>query len=295
MPTLLIIDDSADIHALLEARLRPEALHIEHAYGGLEGIEAAIAAVPDLVLLDVEMPHLSGLDVCRRLKELPETAGVPIIFLTGSADVATKVHGFDLGAVDYVTKPFEPAELRARVRAALRTKRYQDLLATRASLDGLTGLLTRGCFDTRFPHEHAAARAAGRPFSLVLLDVDHFKTHNDLHGHPFGDRLLQAIGETMLAARREGESAYRYGGDEFAVLLPGLGAREACGRASALLDALRRVELVSHGQAIGITASLGVASATPDGTAATLLAAADQALYASKHAGRGRVTVAAAA
>ncbi|HEY4117046.1 MAG TPA: response regulator, partial [Byssovorax sp.] len=193
-PKLLVIDDSHDIHSLLEVRLRPEGLRVHHAHDGEQGVKMTEALLPDVILLDVEMPEVSGFDVCRRLKADPRTSGIPIIFLTGASDVDTKVHGFDLGAVDYVTKPFEPAELRARVRAALRTKRYQDLLETRASIDGLTGLSTRRCFDERLAAEVQLANVERRSLSLVMLDVDHFKSLNDTYGHPFGDRVLQSLG-----------------------------------------------------------------------------------------------------
>ena len=131
--TVLAIDDSPDIHRLLDVRLRPERLVLHHALEAEEGLAMAANIRPDLILLDVDMPLVTGFEVCRKLKEHPALTNVPIIFLTGAAEVHTKVQGFDLGAVDYVTKPFEPAELRARVRAALRTKRYHDLLAARST------------------------------------------------------------------------------------------------------------------------------------------------------------------
>src|SRR5262245_30815378 len=133
--TVLIIDDSPLIHDLIEVRLRPEGLTLCHALDPAEGIEKAISLCPDLVLLDVVMPGQTGFDVCRQLKAEPATAAVPVIFLTGACDVDNKVLGFDVGGVDYVTKPFQAAELRARVRAALRSKRYHDILAQRAQID----------------------------------------------------------------------------------------------------------------------------------------------------------------
>jgi DNA-binding response OmpR family regulator len=124
--TVLVIDDAADVHRLLAVRLQPECVRILSAMGWEDGLELAISASPDVILLDVDMRGHSGLELCGALKADPRTAAIPVIFLTGSTDVATKVSAFDLGAIDYVTKPFHPAELRARVRSALRTKRYQD-------------------------------------------------------------------------------------------------------------------------------------------------------------------------
>src|SRR5450631_822939 len=143
MSTVLAIDDSPDIHRLLDVRLKPEGLVVHHALDAQDGLAQASRIQPDLILLDVDLPLITGFEVCRKLKDDPALAHVPIIFLTGATDVYTKVQGFDLGAVDYVTKPFEPAELRARVRAALRTKRFHDILAARSHIDGLTGIWNR--------------------------------------------------------------------------------------------------------------------------------------------------------
>src|ERR1700722_18338092 len=119
--TVLAIDDSPDVHRLLDVRLRPEGLTIHHALSAEEGLARAIDLRPDLILLDVDLPLMTGFEVCKALKNEPSTANIPIIFLTGATEIHSKVQGFDLGAIDYVVKPFEPAELRARVRAALRT------------------------------------------------------------------------------------------------------------------------------------------------------------------------------
>ena len=140
---VLVIDDSEPIHKLIVARLRPEGLEVMKELDGVRGIERAIEEQPDLILLDVELPDLDGFEVCRRIKEHPDTRDIPIIFLTGTTSTDSKVRGLDLGAVDYVTKPFDQVELRARVRAALRTKRLQDILEQQSFLDGLTGLWNR--------------------------------------------------------------------------------------------------------------------------------------------------------
>ncbi len=129
---VLAIDDSPDVHHLLDVRLRPEGLILHHALDATQGLAMAVDLGPDLILLDVDLPHVTGFEVCKKLKDNPATAQIPIIFLTGATEVYSKVQGFDLGAVDYVTKPFDPAELRARVRAALRVKRYHDILAARS-------------------------------------------------------------------------------------------------------------------------------------------------------------------
>ena len=296
-PSVLVVDDSPDIHMLVEVRLRPEGVTVHHAEGGAEGLRLARELKPDLILLDVDMPGLSGLEVCRELKRGP-TSVIPVIFLTGAADVQAKVEGFDAGAVDYVTKPFEPTELRARVRAALRTKRYLDLLEARAHIDGLTGLRNRSYFDTRLADELAAARRYGREVALVMLDVDHFKGHNDHHGHPFGDQVLQTLGELLSSSVRSSDAACRYGGEEFALVLTETTGPNALILAERVRERIAALPFKMRGQDVLVTASLGIASTTDfaDRTTVTsgpLIALADGALYAAKRAGRNRVLLAA--
>ncbi len=216
---VLVIDDEESIHKLVVARLRPEGLEVISEFDGERGIERAVSGQPDVILLDIGLPNVDGFEVCRRLKEHPSTRNIPIIFLTGTTDTESKVRGLDLGAVDYVTKPFDQVELRARVRAALRTKRLQDILEQQSFLDGLTGLWNRSYLDRRLEAELNVARRYGRPLTLVLADVDHFKRVNDSYGHLFGDIVLQGIAEGLRAYARRSDIVARYGGEEFAILL----------------------------------------------------------------------------
>lgn len=291
--TVLVIDDAPEVHDLLAARLRPEGVQLVSAFGWKEGWELAQTALPDLILLDVDMPEHSGLDLCRSLKADMRTAGIPIIFLTGTSDVNTKVHGFDLGAIDYVTKPFHPSELRARVRSALRTKRYQDLLSARAKLDALTSLHNRGYFDEFLPAAMADSNRLDRPCSLVLVDLDRFKSLNDRFGHPFGDLVLQRAGELVQQCVRTGDAACRYGGEELALVLPGVNAVIAAKVAERVRAALAGMGLAPRGEPVKVTASFGVAEMREVGAMAPaeLIAAADAALYTAKQSGRDCVVV----
>lgn len=282
---VLVIDDSPDIHALLEARLRPEGVAILHAHSPDEGVAMARAQRPDLILLDVEMPGRSGFEVCAALKGDPLTDALPVIFLTGLQTTYDKVRGFDLGAVDYVTKPFEPAELRARVRAALRTRRLLDLLSTRASVDGLTGLYNRAWFDRRL----AELCADARPSSLLMFDIDRFKSINDQHGHPVGDKVIVSVAECVARAARTGDGACRYGGEEFALLLEGRSLREAARVADEVLTAVRAVSLRAGAAEVRPTVSVGVGCTAELGRdPAAVVAGVDRALYAAKRGGRDR-------
>jgi diguanylate cyclase (GGDEF)-like protein len=289
---VLAIDDSPEVLELLAVRLRPEGLHLVTAASYDEGLALALDVRPDLILLDVDMPGASGLDLCRRLKTDAATVAIPVIFLTGSNDIETKVHGFDLGAVDYVTKPFHPAELRARVRSALRMKRAQDMLMQRAQVDALTGLRNRAYLDERLAAELATSARTGRPLSLVMLDLDHFKSFNDGYGHPFGDLVLQRVGDALARTIRPGDIACRYGGEEIAIILPDTAIAGAYAMAERFRAQIKALPLSPRGKPVVVTASFGVAEALEVASAvdamrpAALVAAADSALYRAKRDGR---------
>jgi diguanylate cyclase (GGDEF)-like protein len=287
-----VIDDSEFIHELVRARLRQEGLQVEHVLSGKAGLERAVQNPPDLILLDVEMPEMDGFEVCQVLKDRAETRHIPVIFLTGQSEPRDKVKGLDLGAVDYVTKPFDEVELRARVRAALRTKRLQDLLQQQSFLDGLTGLWNRGYLDHRLEGELNIARRYSRRLSLVLGDIDHFKRVNDSHGHLFGDHVIQRVAEVLSRHARRSDVACRYGGEEFALLLPGAGIPEAGVVAERLRMAVEAERFLARGESpVPVTISFGVAStdSLEPMTGESLIARADRALYDAKQAGRNRV------
>jgi diguanylate cyclase (GGDEF)-like protein len=291
---ILVIDDSCDIHLLLTARLRTEDVCLHQALTPEEGLRMAGELRPDLVLLDVDLPGLTGFEVCDRLKTDPRTASIPVIFLTGTNEIFSKVRGFDLGAVDYVTKPFDAAELRARVRAALRTKRFQDLLAIRAQVDGLTGAFNRAYLDRRLAEEVARCARYKGPLSVVMADLDHFKKLNDDYGHPFGDRVLQTFSDILLSSARATDAVCRYGGEEFMLLLPETTAKDALVLVNRVQANLAEIELRPKGEVIKVTASWGVvdaASASGPLTSELLIDRADTALYSAKTSGRNRAAV----
>jgi diguanylate cyclase (GGDEF)-like protein len=297
--SILLIDDSPDIHDLVEARLRPDEVTVFHAFTAEEAMQKARELRPDLILLDLDLAGVSGLELCRQLKANADTAGLMIIFLTSTTDVATKVEAFDAGAVDYVVKPFDPIELRARARAALRTRRLQDLLETRAQIDGLTGLWNRAHLDERLNEEVAAARRHDRPFALIMLDIDHFKSINDQYGHPFGDLVLQRVADALNRTVRVSDTVCRYGGEEFAIILRETANDHAFIAAERMRVAIMTMTLSHLQRPVRITASFGVActhslAASPQATASEFISEADQALYRAKLAGRNRVQCASA-
>jgi diguanylate cyclase (GGDEF)-like protein len=259
------------------------------AAGGTDGLEAATRENPDLILLDVDMPDLSGFDVCRILKADVRLGMTPIIFLSGSDNRESKVRGLDLGAVDYVTKPFDSYELQARVRAALRTKRLQDLLTKYAKIDLLTELGNRRALEERLRQEWSRALRLGSVLAVVMSDIDHFKSVNDTYGHPVGDRLLGEIAKAMARQCRESDFPARYGGEEFAIVCPHTDAEGAYLLAQRYRRGVEGIRLNIQGKQVRVTMSFGVADSQRAPSWEVLLQLADQALYRAKREGRNRV------
>jgi two-component system, cell cycle response regulator len=288
----LVIDDSPDIHTLVKVRLGKEQVVIQCASDGASGLAAAREFRPDLILLDIDMPERDGFAVCTDLKADSMTRDIPIIFLSGATSTKDKIRGLELGATDYVTKPFDPAELRARVRAALRTAYLMDLLSRKAMIDGLTGLWNRTYLDSRLEAEVAHARRTGRSVSCIMLDVDHFKSINDRYGHPFGDEVLRMIAVALGASCRSEDVVCRYGGEGFAVLLPNTNAVAASELAERLRRAIEGEAMKFKGQVVKVTSSFGVSELSGN-TSASVIERADKALYDAKQSGRNCVCVAA--
>jgi diguanylate cyclase (GGDEF)-like protein len=285
---LLLVDDQpANIHVL--AQTLQGSYELLFATSGARALELARGGV-DLVLLDVQMPGMDGLEVCRRLKEDDATRGIPVVFVTALGEVEDETRGFDTGAVDYITKPISPPVVRARVRTHIELKEARDLLEELASIDSLTGIANRRRFDARLEEEWRRARRGGHWLSLAILDVDHFKSFNDRYGHARGDACLRAVAQALGAAcRRPTDLAARYGGEEFALVLGETDARAARERAR---DVLARVEAlgIEHASPFAphVTVSLGAVSLVPaDGLEpAGALARADALLYEAKSGGR---------
>jgi diguanylate cyclase (GGDEF)-like protein len=295
---VLLIDDSPDIHDLVEAALAGHDLTVLHADSAASCCTRVKETRPDLILLDVNMPGIDGFEACQQLQADSATQRVPIIFLTGQNDPEHKVTGLELGAVDYVSKPFHKAELLARVRTVLRIKRQSDKLAEQAQTDVLTGLRNRTALQERLVEALAAAQRYGRISSLVMIDLDHFKAVNDTYGHLFGDSVLQALARVLDQTARKTDVACRYGGEEFAVLLSDANLEQGLRAAERMRVAIAALVLTAGNTPVRVTASLGVASTAqwlqPDVLSPSqLIAAADAALYQAKRAGRNQVAAAA--
>jgi two-component system cell cycle response regulator len=291
-PTVLVIDDSMDVHRLLKARLRNEELDLVQAASGAEGLRVALEQRPTLILLDLDMPGMDGFEVLRGLKERVETQDIPVIVLSGLQGSQDKVTAFDLGAVDYITKPFDLTELRVRVRSALKMHRLVRLLAERAQVDGLTGLWNRAHFDKRWADEVAGAGRHGRALSLAMFDADQFKSVNDTFGHPAGDVVLQEIARIILGNCRQADIACRYGGEEFALIMPDTSPDDGLAVCERIREAVGATVWARHPDR-RVTISAGLAGALDPGAIAPAdwIDAADRGLYEAKKTGRDRVVM----
>ncbi len=293
-PHILVVDDRATNRELLEAILEEEGLCPILACSGKEGLRLAMEDPPDAILLDVAMPEMDGFDVCRHLQRNLETALTPVIFVTAQADDKQSVcHGLALGASDYITKPFDPDELVARVRATLRLKEQNDRLRLLALTDPLTGLGNRRATSGQIKSRLSRWRRRQEPFALLMADIDHFKRINDTYGHEAGDRVLTSLSDLFLDVARAEDAVGRIGGEEFVILLDHARRKTAIKAAERLRERVARLSIPGQaGTPITITLSIGVISSDDFAPAIReqgILRRADDALYRAKAGGRNRV------
>jgi diguanylate cyclase (GGDEF)-like protein len=288
-PVALLIDDSPDVQKLLTMRLRGEGIDVLSAGDGVEGLRLVREAMPSVVLLDIDMPGMDGFEVLRTLKDTDATLHVPVIMLSGLHSPHDKVTAFDLGAVDFITKPFDVTELRVRVRSALRVSHLLRMLAQRAQIDGLTGLYNRAHFNQRWDEEVSATQRHSRPLSLALFDLDHFKSVNDTYGHPAGDAVIQGLAKLLQRECRQSDVACRYGGEEFALIMPETLPQDAAAVCERVRESLSAIVWPRHPER-SVTCSVGVAGSQASAVPAERwLEVVDRNLYRAKKEGRNRV------
>lgn len=292
-PTVLLIDDSIEILRLLQVRLRSEDINLVTATNAMDGLRIIAERKPSLILLDLDMPVMDGFEALRILKSNTDTMDIPVIVISGSDATDDKVTGFEFGAIDYVCKPFNMPELRARIRSALRVQQLMQMLAQKAQIDGLTGLWNRAHFDDRLAEEVAGHIRTGRPFTLVLCDLDHFKSLNDTHGHPAGDGVLEKFGKILTSTLRRSDIACRYGGEEFGLILRETDAEQARPLIERVRQTLEETHWPNHPER-QITASFGVCDMPVSNPSkpASWLETVDKALYEAKRLGRNRLFIA---
>lgn len=289
---ILVVDDSRVNLQVMEGYLDQTGYRIELATNGADALALAWGNPPDVVLLDVQMPGMDGYEVCAQLKRDPRTTNVPIMFVTANAlDDREMLKGYELGAVDYLRKPFLRDELLARLQVMVRLKQHQAELERKAYLDSLTGLPNRRHLSDRLEEELARARRHTHELSVLLLDLDHFKEVNDTHGHDAGDHVLAEIGRLLGKHVRQEDVVGRYGGEEFAFVLPETGLAPAVLLAQRIRRSVADYTMSYEGTAISMSASIGAASfpMLPIESSRELLRYADEALYRAKRSGRNQV------
>lgn len=300
MAKILIIDDSKLIVEFGKSILSKEGHEVSYAPDGYKALEIVSEEKPDLILLDVVMPGIDGYEVCRRLKAEEKTHDIPVIMLTSKGETEDKIKGLNIGAVDYVTKPFDAGELVARVNTQLRVKELHEalqeknrLLQELANKDGLTNLYNHRYLQEQLLKEINRAKRYGQTISFVLLDIDHFKHFNDTYGHQTGDVILKTLGSILNKTIRENDVAARYGGEEFAIILLHTEFKTARETTERLREVIELYNFKVGDKHLHITVSLGIACFPHKDieTARDLIECADKALYSAKKAGRNRVEV----
>ena len=288
---VLVIDDSQPNLILLKAHLSSMGLTAILADNARDGIAIAAEQKPDIILLDVMMPEMDGFETCRILKADIRTSSIPIIFVSARDQSEDKIGGLKLGAIDYVTKPFNRGELQARVGIVLQMTELQERLLLLANTDELTGLSNRRHFFEILEREMLQAKIRGGSIAVMMFDVDHFKNFNDAYGHLSGDKVLQQVGKILNENIYPLDMAARYGGEEFVVVMPGMPMEVATQRAQKLCSIVDKYNWEVSSQSISVTCSVGVA--VFEGADSTdpyeLIRRADEALYAAKHRGRNCV------
>jgi two-component system cell cycle response regulator len=301
---ILVVDDSRTQLDWLVEVLEKEGYAVQTAIDGRDAIRKVRTESPDLVLLDMILPDMSGLEVLRLIKPTDDSQFLPVIIQSSKSDIDSKVEGLRIGAHDFLVKPFAEQELVARCANMLRIKQLQERLRDaqrkleeQSVTDGLTGLKNRRFFDERLHEEFRRAQRYGDTLSLIMIDLDHFKDVNDRHGHPAGDVVLRDAAALIRASIRDPDICARYGGEEFAVILPKTHMTGALAVAERIWKELGNKEYVvaANGtpapRKVRVTASLGIAFyPSKDISSGELLVRfADQALYNAKRGGRNSI------
>jgi diguanylate cyclase (GGDEF)-like protein len=295
---VLIAEDNRDLRDIVARMVKTLGHEVAVASTGKEALQQVHEHSPDIVLLDIMMPEMDGLEFCQALQTEEIIRNFHIIITSARDALEDKVRGLELGAADYLTKPFSLAELRARLQVGERIVRHRKLIKEQqqqlehlAREDTLTKLSNRRHFDERLQEEWQRARRYGYSLSLLMCDIDHFKRINDVYGHMHGDLVLKEVAQALLRGSRASDVVARYGGEEFVVLLCEARLEQAVVAAERLRTAVKALSFPHPSGPFHVTMSVGLTTSTIGESAdpAQLLAEADEALYAAKNRGRDRV------
>ena len=290
--SILVIDDEKTNLMALNTILSPDYT-IFIAKSGQEGLKRIGIDKPDLILLDILMPEMDGFEVLKRLKESEDTRDIPVIIITSLDNEADEEKGLELGAVDYIGKPFKNAIVKARVRIHIQILHQIRTIERLGMIDGLTNIPNRRCFDDRLALEWRRALREQKPLAFMMLDMDTFKAYNDTYGHPQGDTLLRTMAQIFTATiLRPLDFAARLGGEEFGILLPNTDLQAAVRIAEKIRLKVETARIPTvEGKITAATVSIGVASLVPfpQITVDEFIALADGNLYMAKEKGRNQV------
>ncbi|MCL2574915.1 MAG: diguanylate cyclase [Defluviitaleaceae bacterium] len=291
---ILVIDDTP-MQLMIMGRALSNKYDVKMAKSGAEGLKLLTEHKIDLILLDLVMKGMSGFDVLLKLKENEDTKNIPVIFVTGSVSSTDEAKGLALGAVDYIRKPFTDIIINLRVKLHLQMQAQMRIIENLSLTDGLTGIYNRRGFDQNIRTVWSQAKRKGDTFSMLMIDIDHFKTFNDSYGHLNGDICLKIVAKTIEASlNRQSDSVYRWGGEEFAVLLPDTDIKGAMHIAERIRVVIEKTSIPVSGKNVKITVSIGAGTISPaptDNDADFIIFhnQLDQALYQAKQSGRNRV------
>lgn len=292
-PNILIVDDDS-ISLQLLSHTFSDLYSLTIATNADDALELAREA-PDLILLDIQLPGMNGLDLCKAIKLESNLNEIPIIFITGTSDIEIEEYGISLGAVDFIHKPYSVPVLKARVRNHIELKQKSDQLQSLALKDPVTNIYNRRYFDTVLHREWQRHARAKTELSILMLDIDHFKYVNDAFGHQMGDECIIEIAQTISnMLQRPADVVARYGGEEFIAILPDTslyGAMELSEQIRLKVIETSTQRNIASPSFPKLTISIGCASAIPNSRISPyqLVKSADDALYAAKFAGRNRV------
>ena len=257
---ILVIDDSPADLFLLKSLLQETELTILSAEDGSAGMEMAVSERPDLILLAIMLPDINGFEICKKLKANKYTSAIPIIFISAKDQICDKITGLNLGAIDYITKPFDPGELKARIASVFRTLELEEKISLLVDTDELTGLISRRRFFAILGSEMFRARIKGESLCMMILDIDHFKDINDAYGHHTGDMILKQMGKILKENTYPLDFVGRYGGEEFIVLMSETSFSTAIKAAEKLRRIIDRYHWDIGGGSISVTVSIRIAS-----------------------------------
>ena len=295
-PTILVVDDMTTTLLLLHDLLK-DTYEVKIAKSGTKALE--ILESPndiDLILLDIEMPDINGYDVCKRIKNNETIKNIPIIFITGRTSQEDEEYGLNLGAIDYITKPFNKAIVKLRIKNYLNLKIKNDILEKLSMYDGLTNIRNRRYFDETFEKTFSEIKRDKKSLAVLMIDIDFFKPYNDNYGHGQGDETLRKVAKALeKTIKRASDFVARYGGEEFVILLKDINKDGVEAVANNLLNAIRELKITHEFSKIEnyVTVSIGVSyyNSSSDITKLELLLKADETLYNVKNSGRNNFAI----